>query len=292
MTSQSARREPFVYVIDIDGTLVGDVTYEVCEWEILQRYEPKKLKAFRAKLIDHLREGLMRPFISDFLTMMKQANDNTEFFVYTASDDKWAQFFVPCIETACGCKFSRPIFTRKHCLSMDKSLKKSLVKISNQVWTKLKPKYGGSLFKNAAHVSEHMLLIDNNKVLIEKETRKGIICPSYEHNIIYDVLRNIDERVLHENTYGIMQVLAKYSLVDHNKLNNMSGKNNHSVSYALLALYYEAYADHLRVFHRKMDRSSKRDRYWLNLAHMIETLQSKRISKESMIKYINGKLAP
>lgn len=281
----SSHADPCIYVIDIDGTLVGDVTHQVCEWEILLKYDPKKLKTFRLKLIEHLREGLLRPCISDFMSMIKQANELTEFFLYTASDDKWAQFLVPCIESACGCKFSRPIFTRKHCLNTEKSMKKSLIKISTQVWSKLKPKYGGLVFKNAKHLSDHMLLIDNNKVLIDRETKRGIICPSYDHCVLYDVLRNIDERVLHDNVHGIMQVLGKYGLVDTGKV-----ASSRSSSYSFLATYYEQYAERLMIYARK-DRNYRRDRFWLTLVHMIEALQNKRVSKETMIKYINGKLA-
>lgn len=274
-------QDPTIFVIDIDGTLVGDVSFQVCEWEILQMYEPKKLKAFRQKLIEHLRNGLMRPFIADFIASMKQNNEYTEFFLYTASDDKWAQFFVPCIEVACGYKFARPIFSRKHCLQFDKSLKKSLIKISNQVFARLKIKYA-NLLKSRVHLAEHMILIDNNKVLVDKETRKGIICPSYEQKITYDILRNLDDRLFHMHAYHIAQILEKYDLIE-------AVTSSRTSSYMLLSLYYASLSSHMKDF-AKVDHTSRKDRYWLTLGNLIISLQQRDIPKDSMIKYINKKM--
>lgn len=277
--------EPFIYVIDIDGTLIGDISHQVAEWEIIMKYDPKKLKAFKSHLIHQLQHGLLRPGIADCITTLKNNNELSEFFLYTASDDKWAQFLVPCMEVACGIKFGRPIFSRKHCLCVDRSMKKSLLKISNMVHTKLKPRYM-HMFKKPSHVFDHMLLIDNNKVLVEREARKAIICPSYEYVLPCDILRLIDADILESNALGICKILAKYELMDEKVV------ARHTHAYTLLAAYYDAYASLLRQMVRvsAMQERQKRDKFWPNLANALVALQQKRVTKDAMLKYINSKL--
>ena len=278
-----SNQELCVYTIDIDGTLIGDITHHVAEWEILSRYDKKKVKQFKTNLIQALQKGLMRPHVAEFINHIKANNERAEFYLYTASEDKWAQFLVPCIEAACGCKFARPIFSRKHCLLVDRSLKKSLQCISTSIFNKLKARYS---IKKASYVYDNMILIDNNKVLIEKEVRKGILCPSYDYPHSYDVLRLIDPSILEHQINGITNILAKYELVDERSVARQQQPHN------VLASYYEDYAKSLRSMQNTIvvqDRH-KRDKFWIQLANAIVALQSKRVSKDHLIKYINAKL--
>jgi len=274
--------EPFIYVLDIDGTVIGDITYQVAEWEILKLVDPRKLKVFKQNLIDHLRSGLLRPQLADFIMHLKTINSNSEFFMYTASDDKWAQFLVPCIEAACNVKFARPIFSRKHCIFTGHRCMKSLSKISNAVYNKVKSKMG---FKKPAHVLEHMILIDNNNVLLDKEARRGIICPSYNYKQPYDVLRTVDLKLLHDNMYTVSKVLAKYDLIDDKMVNSKYS------SFQILAAYYGEFANrlnHLSKSSSAIDYESK-DKFWMKLANAIIALQQKKVSKDTIVKYVNSK---
>lgn len=278
-------QEPCIYTIDIDGTLIGDITYHVAEWEMLSKYDRKKLKTFKTQLIQSLQNGLLRPHVADFITHIKANNNRCEFFLYTASDDKWAQFLVPCIEAACGCKFARPIFSRKHCLIIDKSIKKSLMNISTAVFNKLKNNSTLNLRK-PTQVYDNMILIDNNKVLLDKEQRKCIICPSYDYECSYDILRLIDTNILAANSQGIASILQKYDFIDPKESSRASGQ------FGIIALYYEGYAMTLRTMHKTIiaQERQRRDKFWLNLANAIVALQLKHVNKESIVKYINNKL--
>lgn len=269
-----------VFVIDIDGTIIGDILYEVCEWEIIMKCDPRKIKFFKQRLIAHLRAGLLRPYLADFVTTLKKQNEANEFFVYTASDDKWAQFLIPCIESACNVKFKRPIFSRKHCIVSTMSVKKCLANISTQVFQRLKPM---GIYKNKTQLHNQMILIDNNYVLIDQETKKGIICPTYDHKIVYDVLRNLDEYILHERIGDIIGILQKYSLIP-----QISEKDVLS-SYQILAMYYKNYSNKLSQYSSLLEKGIKRDKYWLNLANLFVALNKKGVSTDKMIKYINTK---
>ena len=274
--------DPYLFLLDIDGTLVGDITYHVVEWEILTRFDKKKLRVFKQQLIDSLKSGLLRSSLSDFLTQLKTHNESTEFYLYTAGETKWVHFLIPCIEQACGFKFNRPYFTRNHCQFTTNSVKKSLAKISPIIYSKLKTKYN---FKSSNAVLDNLILVDNTRVLGDKELKRWIACPTYEYKALYDVLRNLDSNVFHEHSLAIATIMQKYGIM--RSLSSSAVEKSYS-GYLIAASYYEDYARDLRAY-AKSNRSTK-DKFWISLANAIIILHKKKVSKDSMVKYINSKL--
>jgi hypothetical protein len=266
---------PYVFVLDIDGTLVGNVSYLVAQWEILTQFNKKSLRLFKSMVIEQLRDGLLRSQLTEFI---KSLSGTCEFFIYTASDDKWAQFFVPCIEAASGIKFSRPIFSRKHCLQIGTDLKKSLQKISSLIYPKLKP-----LFKSKSAMYQRMLLVDNNKVLLDRETRKSVLCPTYEYMTPFDIVSLVDQRIFLENAYLILKIMSKYGLVQDRLISRkLSG-------FQLLGVYYSCLAHNLVEYGNNIQKYNemRRDKFWPKMLGLFVACHQKGASIESIVKYIN-----
>lgn len=268
---------PYVFVIDIDGTLIGDVMYHVSEWEILSQYNNKQLRTFRNELVEHLRSGLLRPHFTDFIS---QFRSTCEFYIYTASDDKWAQFLVPCIEAACGVKFARPIFSRRHCIVDGSNTKKSLSRVSGLVFSRLKVKYG---FKSIGQVYQQMMLIDNNKVLVDKESKKGVLCSSYTYMQPYDVLRNLHTIIFNSNAYRILTILARYGVVQ------SSHVRSNANAIQLLAIYHSSLAGNLMRYSKELSYydTEKKDKFWAKLSGIVSVCLEKQLSCDNLIKYVN-----
>jgi len=196
---------PLVLFIDIDGTLVGDVTPQVCEWEIIETVDKSKLSSFRCNLIDILIHGLLRPNIADFLTGVKRIIPDIEFFVFTASDMRWANFLVPCIEKAIDIKFNRPIFTRNHCIDQ----RKSLDCVLPHVLRRLKKQHPKISMKS---MRERIALVDNNDVLVPCESHRCIKVPTYGFAYYTDILSKLAPRTIEKNHFEIATILERYNM--------------------------------------------------------------------------------
>ena len=185
--------------IDIDGTLVGDVSKFIFEYEILFKYEKAKLPAFRKHLIHHLENKLLRPDFSTFVTYIQQSYEDVKLFIYTASEDKWAKFLVNCIETMTKVKFQRPLYTRKDCHKVYGSTKNV-----------------GNLLNKLNPPSKCMVkLIDNNFVLNSDEVAKGYLikCPTYHYEPLFDVFDRISRETLESHDKQIIQRAHVYNII-------------------------------------------------------------------------------
>jgi hypothetical protein len=231
------------------------------EWEILCKYDKGKLRMFKMQLISHLRNGLLRPFLADFISKLKKHNTES-IYVYTASDDLWAQMIVPCIESAAGVKFNRPIFSRKHCIVNAGSMQKSLKLVSDKICKGKSKGLGNEIYKN-------IYLIDNNSVLIHDERKLGVLCPTYNVTIPSDVLRNIDHTVFTNNCLHILKIIQRYGFCLHNETS----------SYMILSKYYEYYAGVLKNHARSL-KQDQSDTYWLDIGNLV----SKNDTRNSLVK--------
>jgi hypothetical protein len=185
---------------DLDGTLVGDVLPLIVEWDLITRFEKGKIQQFRKNVIAQLQNGLLRPHLATFIDTMKARYENEcKFYIYTASESKWAHFLIGCIETYIGFKFERPLFTRKHCITSSREYQKSLHKVAAIILTKK---------GNVKEFVSNSVLIDNNKILVD--SRNLVLCPTYAFKDVYDVLRLISESVVHDNYIAIAQVLMEH----------------------------------------------------------------------------------
>lgn len=270
MTTAASSKIPLVCVLDIDGTLVGDVRYDVAEWDLLQRIGAAPAqRAFRSEFIKRLEQGLLRPHLSDFIVYMKSLPIGCEFFIYTASDDDWAKFIVPCIETAARVKFERPVFSRQHCIpvrarrSNDVMLYKSLDKISPVICNKLRPRYPRVSPKA---VKQGIFLVDNNEVLVPGERHRCIQCPTYNFLPVRNILTLLTHQQVAAHVNTITRVLKHHGLVP------ASSTMNQAIVYynELLAVYRSQLHTILQE-----NQSARSDVYWLALMNVFKRLQQK-----------------
>lgn len=274
---------PLVVFIDIDGTLVGDVTYILAKWDLVRRAAVKgSMKSLKAEVGHCLRTGLLRPHVSSSLKQIKDIYDGRiYFFLFTASEKTWADFLVPCIEKELGFKFQRPVFTRRDCLidkdQYQKSLKCLLPRVSASLSKTGVVELGGKLQPH--HLQEHCVLIDNTYVIHEAEKHKLIKCPTYNSVMPYDVLYNIPREQLHERWRAIGQVLAKHGLITHvERATTLNG---------FLSLYYLQLGRALAG--ARSDFAS--DRFFATLHKVFNVHRVKDLRKQNVKKIVDSIVA-
>lgn len=247
---------PFIYFFDIDGTLVGNVTPQIIEWDLLIRFNKSNLNIFKNNLISHLKNGLLRPHLSTYLDSLRVKGD-CEFYIYTASNAEWANILVDSIEKVIGIKFNRPIFNRTHCLKGDNMYMKSISKISSKILAKLKQKYPEKI-KTIKNIVDNSIFIDNNKVLIKKEEHLLHLCPTYHYIDIYDVTRSLSEITLCKDFLEISKILNLYSFFP-------KYDNDQIMTYNLFKVIYYSHLSNFIKNNFKGMAKKKEDTFWLQM---------------------------
>lgn len=269
--------KPFCYFFDIDGTMIGDISMQVYEWDLVAKYDPAKMQQFKKNVCAQLASGILRPGLSVFMDFLKQrhSHDGCEFYIYTASDTKWANFIVSCIETVIGRKFNRPLFTRPQCIQQsDQSFSKSLHRIMPTVIKKLKQQYGAEFDQN--DLKSRFVLFDNNRVLEKGEDNKLILCPTYNFSEVSDILRLFSEEVLHANFLSISNYLKSHGLFP-------NVNNDDTLSYMIFkAIYYSYLGKHIKEI---IKMNQYKDTFWTTLGNQMYGLP--HLLKDSNIKAIN-----
>uniref|UniRef100_A0A6C0LJ31 Uncharacterized protein n=1 Tax=viral metagenome TaxID=1070528 RepID=A0A6C0LJ31_9ZZZZ len=290
------KKLPFIVIFDIDHAIIGTVSTVVKEWEVITAiYNICKKKGINAKcpsmdfqdFQDELKNGLLRPYVSDFLSFCNTKFKNTEIFLYTNSSYRWTNGGLgKNIEKALKMKINRPFFTRENSLWMGKSLAntypimmKSLVK-----------RY--PLLKDE-NVSEYVLhnrtvFIDDIADNIIQYKSRQLVCPKYNFWNEYDIYDRfittykIDPQVF--NDKDILDLLHKNGILVYNANGNEYQKNK---EYIAIAKTYHA-------IHNEIERSQdnkKDDRYFKDLT---KELSNKKISDDCLtdknIAMLNGKL--
>lgn len=237
-------KEPIVFLIDLDGTIQGDVHPQVIEYELIQKINVlmnANVKYSIKNLHKDIGRGLIRPHFKNALLNIKKKHEHVEFFVYTASSDMWANFLLPnIIKVVFGKKnpINRPFLTRSHCIGEGRM--KSIEKVKPMVAKALQNKYPNSSFK-------HIYLIDNNIVLEKNEIRRLIYCPSYDYRVMNCPIRNFKD-----------EELDKYhNFISKEILGGVTSRHK----FELLKNYYDrAFKDYIR--NEKHNETYKNDTYW------------------------------
>ena len=267
---------PFVIFIDLDGTIVGNVANLVSEWELILQYNKYKMKDFKKALVKKLRNGMLRENLADFCSMIQSHYKCVEFFIYTASDCKWANFLVSNIEEATGLAFQRPILTRKNCIEKNMDYKKSIEHVMPIVMKKLKGKYP-SLTKSS-QLKNMTCLIDNNDVMVEKEKERVIRCPTYDYIDFYDVFCRIGLDCFEEKSdcSVLARDIMKYGLFP-------SNLKSSQLSFPLFKYYYyDRLCENMRKSIKQ--NSSSPDKFWIHLANAMTRQGTKQLDSYSLKK--------
>ena len=272
---------PLVIYLDFDGTIIGDITPQVTEWEIVSKFCPKELKAYKESIRADVAVGnIMRTGLPKMLSAIKSAHPNVEFYIYTASDGVWANTVVPCVEAAANIQINRPILSRKNCIQA--TLEKSLRLIAPIVYRRLKTAYPA--LKNADQVYQNSILIDNTDVLIDEERHRCIQCPTYNGIYWTDLLRHVPMETQKRNYLELSILLRSVGLFP-----KISSKEPFAFD-EFRAMYYHALAEHIKSS-LKDRKKNKSDNLWPILTKLLLNARIDKGLGDSTAKYLKKKLA-
>jgi hypothetical protein len=274
---------PYIFLLDLDGTIIGDCTYQCDIYNIqeiikknivlkntsINSIELAKYKSLCDKMLDNcynLQSKLLRPNFAKFMSEMKKLYPNSFFFIYTASEKTWANKEILIIEKQNNIKFNRPIFTRDNCLKDNNgNIKKSVIKILPQLLKSIKMPKTHSIVNN-------IMIIDNNPTFVDY-TDNLLICPTYD----YLKFHNLWENIPHEYT-KISELKHFVSRLIMNK--KMYIKNNPSNTIILEKLHKWLYRKYKKI--NKYNSKYDNDTFWLNLATLIKHHNISAFNKKSI----------
>jgi hypothetical protein len=273
---------PNIFFIDIDGTMIGNIHPQVCEWEIVQRYGKGKMPQLRKNIMKQLENGILRPDFANFIDFLKNRYDDCHIYIYTASETKWAHFIVSCIEQLTQLKFDRPIFTRSHCSVVNKEYRKSIEHVMPIVYKTLSGTnvYGPNI-ASIKDVKANAVLIDNNHVLTE--ANRLVFCPTYEFVDCYDVIRLVNEDVLADNYVEISTMLASY---DYFPIIPDAKQFSYQV---FKALYFTLIGSNIKDSVKNAKHGHSKDNFWNKLGHEMHKIEYNNL-KDSVIKTLNHRI--
>lgn len=253
----------YVFIIDIDGTMIGNCHYQLALYNFMLYCKKQNVKF---NIDDYMRKvynqdnKLLRPYFLYFMKKMKQHYKNVYFYVYTSSVKDWANKEISYIEKENNIKFNRPIFTRDDCLTNGNP--KSILHIKNKI--KIKGDY-------------QLLIIDNWEVYRDM-TDYLLICPTYDYTIyenLWDYLpvKHYDDLLI--NDY------IKYYVQD----NEMPPFKNNNVNQREKAIAYKwLYKINNKI--NKKNQKELNDLFWKNLTDYLINNNITEFNKYS-IKTLN-----
>lgn len=198
-----------IVVLDLDGTLIGDVTPILVEYEILNKITTPTYAKTRARqsLIDAMTYGsLLRRGVKAML-----GTPGIEFYVYTASETNWAKTVIRAIEQVTNVQVNRPIFTRKDCIVTNTNeIRKDLSYIKNKISRSIKKKHN----LKQVNLSNSLLFVDNTPdvLLNQSERDLQITCPTYNRAFIPDILSGLPTKKIVDNAALISNLLQMQSV--------------------------------------------------------------------------------
>jgi len=219
---------PYIFILDIDNTIIGDV-YNCIGESIILNYIFKYCKINniiancdkKLDIINELNEGLLRPYFIDFINFIKSKYKNIEIYLYTNSAYSWINNsgFIDNIEKIVKIKFNKPYFTRENALDRQKLLGN----IYDDIIEKNVKKYPLlKIDKNKKKVFDSQLVfIDDIPNNLKDYPDKQIICPEY----IYKPYYNIKEKIIKKyninpeifNNKEILKIFENYDMPIYNE---------------------------------------------------------------------------
>lgn len=263
---------PLVILLDIDGTLLGDISPQVIMYELGNRLKGQTRLPFTGKHIeDRLQSGVVRPYFKSFIKDLQEYG--VEFFIYTASEKKWAEYIIKLIEKSNGVKFNRPLFTRDNCDTVNGEVQKSIQRVLPQVVKTLKKKYPGV---TQGSLRNMVMAVDNTQVYNASESKFLLHCKTYDFMYPENIPSYISKPVFDKHNDMVMAVLTNY-------IDCMRSTSNY---FKFQKCFYQYYVESLN---RMMQPSSSQDALFKILRVYIIKKNITSFS-ESVVKYLNKKI--
>ena len=189
---------PFIIILDIDQTIIGTVNQLCKEREVLEYIynlckKNRLEKCIRQNNVDmqkELKDGLLRPYINEFINFCNNKFKNVEVFFYTNSSYNYTNTFLATnVKKALKVKVNKPFFTRENSMNINGVTKKSLVNIFPFIIKSLVKKY--PIMKNEKNIdyiiNTRFVFIDDIKENTFEYVNRQIICPKYEYRYYNDI---------------------------------------------------------------------------------------------------------
>lgn len=273
---------PYIFIIDLDGTIIGDCTYQCDIYNIQEiinktisttqkRAGDRKYKMICEKSLNesyNSHSKLIRPFFVLFIKKMKKRYPECCFFVYTASEKTWALKEISMIEKHNNIKLNRPIFTRDDCVKdSNGNLRKSVVKIIPRILKVIK-KPSNTILKN------NILVIDNNPFFIDY-TENLILCPTYDYIKFQNLWDNVPDN------FNKIDELKRYinRLIITKKMHSKTIIND---DFSMEKNYKWMYKKYKKI--NKNNLKYENDTFWKDLVSHIEKNDVQKFNNTSVSK--------
>lgn len=192
---------PTVFVLDWDGTIAGRVDFQSQRFalqQLLRKYGYRQpATAGAAPAAFRPGHGLIRPGLVEF---MKAASHMTDgrcfFFIYTASERRWATQEIQWVERTHNIRFARPIFARDDCvIDSGGNYRKSLKKIMPRILRIVTKQYPLTARERDFLMERRTVCIDNNAVYLDRADRL-LLCPDYGYMVFENLLDGLPATAL------------------------------------------------------------------------------------------------
>jgi hypothetical protein len=231
---------PPTLILDLDNTIIGNITYQLLADTLCNKV--KKSCPIIANCYNE-KTGIIRPYFTKFIYIMREKFPDIKIYVYTASQKDWALKEIKWIEKCCNMRFDRPILNRDDCIEMNNSYYKSIKKISKKI---------KSIDEN------NILIIDNNDIFIDcKEC--FIKCPDYNYISFVDLWKILPKSMLDKQEVIIYtQKLIKEGYINPYNVDDLGNDLDKTLKY-------------LKWFHKKisiinkLNKRNENDNFWLTL---------------------------
>ena len=231
---------PFIIILDIDHTIIGTVNQLCKEREVLEYiYNLCKKngleKCIRQNNVDmqkELKDGLLRPYINEFINFCNNKFKNVEVFFYTNSSYNYTNTFLATnVKKALKVKVNKPFFTRENSMNINGVTKKSLVNIFPFIIKSLVKKY--PIMKNEKNIdyiiNTRFVFIDDIKENTFEYVNRQIICPKYEYRYYNDIPEKLISKYKMKpeifNNKQILDYLHNMNIPIYNKHGNIHQQN-------------------------------------------------------------------
>jgi hypothetical protein len=282
--------KPYIFVLDLDGTIIGDCSYQSDIFNIQEIIKQSLVDGnFKKNEINLItkhktlcdqtmmecynsKSKLIRPFFGSFINKIKKMYPNSFFFIYTASEKKWAIKEIKMIEAQNKIKFDRPIFTRSDCIFQDGEYKKSIEHVKPQILKAIKA-------KKTLDIRNNILIIDNNPTFIDYKDNL-LICPTYDYIHFKNLWENIPNEYMKIDK--LKSIVSR--LIGHKKMYGTHDKNNAKIMERIHRWLYKKY----KIIN-KFNATYENDTFWKDLYNMIVNNKIQIINKsivETMQKSI------
>jgi len=267
---------PHIFILDLDGTIIGDCSYQCEIFNIQNILIKNKINGINDcnKSLKECYQScskLIRPDFKYFMNNMSAIYPNCLFFIYTASEKSWAFKEIAIIEKENNIKFNRPLFTRENCIKgSDGGMYKSVEKVLPAI---LKSAKINKIKNIKTIIKPKIFIIDNNPTFIDY-TDNLLICPTYDYikfNNLWDLI---------PDNYSDIKELKNYisSLISEKKAHANKGKKDKIMEKTHKWLYKKY------KMINKINSKYENDIFWKNLTNIIIKNKIAIFNKKTIVK--------